>query len=61
MDSLEKYQHTIREYLFQVHNCPYEFTDHMLSKYSTAVEAMFNGGVAAVDLVRWFYLEWHCR
>lgn len=60
MDSLEKYQFTIRETLFLAHKCPYEFTDQMLSKYSTAVEAMFNGGVVAVDPIRWFYLEWRC-
>lgn len=61
MDSLEKYQHTIRESLFLAHKCPHEFADQMLEKYADAVEAMYNGGVAAVVLIRWFYLEWRCK
>lgn len=60
MDSLEQYQHTIRENLLLAHKCPYEFSDQMLEKYSDAVGALYSGGVAAIILIRWFYLEWRC-
>lgn len=61
MNSLEEYQDTIRENLLIGYKCPYEFTNQMLAKYSSAVKAMFNEGVPAIDPIRWFYLEWRCR